>query len=343
MRKISMIGLDLAKNVFQVHCLDASGNVVLRRQLRRGQVEAFFARLEPAVVGMEACGGAHHWARQLQQLGHEVRLMPAHYVKPYVKRNKKDGRDAEAICEAMGRPTMRFVPVKTPAQQGVQVLHRSRALLVRQRTMLANAIRAALAEFGIVAAQGNKGLRSLTAQLEVPETPIPQPARAALELLARQWEELDVTIATLAAQIVAAARTSEAACRLMDIPGIGPIIASAIEAAVPDPHVFKTARDFAAWLGITPRDDGTGGKHRSGRISKQGDRTLRTLLITGASAHLRQQVARGVKDPWLRELLARRPYKVAMVALAARNARIVWALLAKGERYRNRAPMPAAA
>lgn len=343
MTKISMIGLDLAKNVFQVHCLDASGKVVLRRQLRRGQVEAFFAGLEPAVVGMEACGGAHHWARQLQGLGHEVRLMPAHYVKPYVKRNKNDGRDAEAICEAMGRPTMRFVPVKTPAQQGVQVLHRSRTLLVRQRTMLANAIRAALTEFGIVAAQGNKGLRSLTTLLEVPTTPIPQPARDALALLARQWEELDVTIATLAAQIVAAARASEAACRLMDIPGVGPIIASAIEAAVPDPHVFKTARDFAAWLGITPRDDGTGGKHRAGRISKQGDCTLRNLLITGASAHLRQQIARGIKDPWLRDLLARRPYKVAMVALAARNARIIWALLAKGERYRNRAPMPTAA
>jgi transposase len=334
MTKISMIGLDLAKNVFQVHCVDAAGQVVLRRQLRRAQVLRFFAKLEPCVVGMEACGGAHYWARELRRLGHEVRLMPARYVKPYVKRNKTDGRDAEAICEAMQRPSMRFVPVKSVEQQGVLVLHRTRDLLSRQRTMAGNALRGALAEFGIVAAQGVKGLRELMGGLA--DAPIPEPARAALSLLAVQWEKLDDAVRKLEGQIVRAVRTDETARRLTEVPTVGPITASAILAKVSDPRAFRSGRDFAAWVGLTPSQSGTGGKQRSGGISKQGDRTLRTLLVLGASSRLRQERKRGVKDPWLRALLGRRPFKVVAVALAAKTARIIWAMLVRGERYRPR-------
>lgn len=343
MTQISMIGLDLAKNVFQVHGVDASGAVVLRWQLRRSQVEKFFAELPGTTVGMEACGGAHHWARVIGKYGHEARLMPPCYVKPYVKRNKNDGRDAEGVCEALSRPTMRFVPVKSAEQQAILVVHSTRALLVRQRTMAANALRAALGELGIVAAQGLKGLRMLMQQLETPCAAIPEAARGALLLLVRQWQALDAAERALQRQITAAARADQAALRLMEVPGVGPIIASAVVAKVPNAHVFPTARDFAAWIGLTGRDRGTGGKHRPGPISKQGDRMLRSLLITGASAYLRHQIARGVEDPWLRERLARRPYKVVMVALAAKTARIIWALLTKAEHYRNRAPSPAAA
>jgi transposase len=341
MGEISMIGLDIAKNVFQVHGVDASGTVVLRRQLRRGQVEKFFAQLAPTMVGLEACGSAHHWARVIGSYGHQVRLMPPSYVKPYVKRNKNDGRDAEAICEALSRPSMRFVPVKSVEQQATLAVHSTRRLLVRQRTMVANALRAALGELGIVAAQGIKGLRSLMQQLETPSNAIPEIMRGALLLLARQWQGLDAAERALEREIARAALADPDARRLMQVPCVGPITASAVLAKVPDASVFRTARDFAAWTGLTGRDHGTGGKHRPGPISKQGDRMLRTLLICGASAYLRHQIARGVKDPWLRDLLARRPYKVVMVALAARTARILWALLTKGERYR--APVPAAA
>lgn len=335
MTKVSMIGLDLAKNVFQVHGIDAAGTVVVRRQLRRRQVEKFFAELPPGVVvGMEACGGAHHWGRVLQGLGHEVRLMPAAYVKPYVKRNKSDGRDAEGVCEAMGRPTMRFVPVKSLDSQAVMVLHRARRLLVRQRTMLANAFRAALAEFGIVAAQGLKGLRSLMAELDNPGSAIPEKARLPLQVLAKHWERLNADVRKLEGEIVRAVKSDETARRLMAIPGLGPLGSSATLAAVPDASVFKSGRDFAAWIGITPRQFGTGGKQRSGGISKQGDRTLRTLLVVGATSYLRYERARGPKDPWLRDLLARRPFKVAAVAYAAKMARIIWAMLVSGEPYR---------
>jgi len=336
-----MIGLDLAKNVFQVHGIDASGKVVVRRQLRRRQVESFFAGLEPGVVvGMEACGGAHHWGRVLQKLGHQVRMMPPAYVKPYVKRNKTDGRDAEGICEAMGRPTMRFVPVKSVESQAVLVLHRTRRLLVRQRTMTANAFRSALSEFGLVAAQGLKGLRSLLEAVDDPASAIPEAARIPLQVLARHWERLNADICKLESEIVRAAKTDAVARRLMAIPGLGPIGATAILAAVPDARVFKSARDFAAWLGLTPRQFSTGGKQRSGAISKQGDRALRTLLTLGATAHLRYERARGAKDPWLQALLARRPFKVAAVAYAAKMARIIWAMLVTGEFYRasNRCP-----
>ena len=343
MRKISTIGLDLAKNVFQLHGIDASGAVALRRQLRRGQVEKFFAQLPPCLVGMEACGSAHHWARVIGRYGHEVRMMPPAYVKPYVKRNKNDGRDAEGICEAVGRPTMRFVPVKSVEQQATLAVQGTRALLVRQRTMAANALRAALSEVGIVAAQGYEGLRELMSRLEEPSEDIPEIMRGALLMLAKHWQVLDADERMLEQQIAKAARCDRDAKRLMEVPGVGPTIATTVLAKVPDAKVFRSGRDFAAWVGLTGKDHGTGGKHRPGRISKQGDRALRALLISGASAHLRQQKARGVTDPWLRDLLARRPYKVAMVAFAAKTARIIWAMMVKGEPYRDRAGAPAAA
>jgi transposase len=340
-----MIGLDLAKNVFQVHAIDAAGTGIMRKKLRRAQVEGFFAKQPPGIVGMETCGGAHHWARLLQRLGHEVRLMPAHYVKPYVKRNKTDSRDAEAICEAMVRPTMRFVPVKSEEQQAILALHRTRGLLMRQRTMTANALRSGLSEFGIVAAQGNKGLRTLMQELAAGRCPLPELARAALSVLAVQWENLDGAVRDLERHIVRIAHRQEVARRLMEVPGVGPLGAGAFAAKVPDVSVFRTGRDFAAWLGLTPRQNGTGGKQRSGAISKQGDRMLRQLLILGASARLAHACRRGTKDPWLGALLARRPFKVAVVALAAKMARIIWALLKTGERYRSNAhqTVPAAA
>jgi transposase len=342
MSEISIVGLDLAKNVFQVHGVDASGRVVVQRQLRRGTLEKFFAQLPPCTVGMEACGSAHHWARVIGGYGHQVRLMPPAYVKPYVKRNKNDSRDAEAICEAVGRPTMRFVAVKSVEQQAMIAVHTTRSLLVRQRTMIANSLRAALSELGIVTAQGTKGLQELIVRLQAPGE-VPETMRKALLLLAEHWEALDADERELEQQIAKAARGDAKARRLMEVPGVGPIIASTVLAKVPDASLFRSGRDFAAWIGLTGRDHGTGGKHRSGRISKKGDRMLRTLLINGASAYLRHQKARGVSDPWLRDLLARRPYKVAMVALAAKTARILWAMLVKGEAYRNRAIASAAA
>src|SRR6266478_95282 len=319
MNEISMIGLDLAKNVFQVHGVDASGKVVLQRRLGRKAVEKLFAKLPPCAVGMEACGSSHHWARVIGRHGHQVKLMPPAYVKPYVKRNKNDGRDAEAICEAMSRPTMRFVAVKSVEQQAMLSVHTTRALLVKQRTMVANALRAQLSELGLVAAQGHEGLHELMARLEVPSEEIPEMMRSALLMLVEQWQALDGKERVLEKQIVKAVRCDQEA------------------------RLFRSGRDFAAWVGLTGRDHGTGGKHRPGRISKQGDRALRTLLINGASAHLGQQKRHGVRDPWLRELLARRPYKVTMVAFAAKTDRIIWAMLAKGEDYRDRTSAPAAA
>lgn len=330
-----MIGLDIAKNVFQVHAVDACGNVVLRRQLRRGQVAPFFAGLPPCRVGIEACGGAHHWARVIGGHGHAVRLMPPAYVKPYVKRNKTDGRDAEAICEAVGRPSMRFVPIKSVEQQGVLALHSTRSLLVRQRTMAANALRAMLSEIGIVAAQGLKGLHELIGRLAAPSGEIPELMRGALLVLAQQWQALDVEERGLERQIAQAARADADARRLMQAPCVGPIIASTVLAKVGDARVFRTARGFAAWLGLTPRLTGTGGKTRTGRITKQGNQPLRRLLVLGATAWLRQVRANPEKgSPWLRGLLARRPLKVVAVAQAARTARILWAMLTHNQPYR---------
>lgn len=339
--QIITIGVDIAKNVFQVHGEDATGGMNLSKRLGRARVERFFAQLAPAVVGMEACGSSHHWARVLSGLGHEVRLMPAAYVKPYVKRNKTDARDAAAICEAVRRPTMRFVAIKSVAQQCERALQRARDLLVRQRTQLMNAIRAMLAEMGIVAAQGLKGFATLRAMIERGDTAIPELLLPSLAALTRQWHQLDAEAAKLEHVIVERARADAGARRLMTIPGVGPISAHAIIAAIGDGRQFASARDFAAWVGLTPKQASSGEKRRSGSISRAGDGSLRRLLTLGAASRLRQVNGRPDKaGPWLSGILARRPMRVAVVAQAAKTARIVWAVLTSGQEYRAR-PMAA--
>ncbi len=334
--QITTVGLDLAKNVFQVHAIDASEKVVARKQLKRSQMIPYFKALAPCLVGMEACATAHYWARELGKLGHEVRLMPAKDVKAYVKRNKNDAADAEAICEAVRRPTMRFVRVKSPEQQGRLMQHRTRDLLMRQRTQLINAMRAHLAEIGIVSAQGREGLSELLAVISnEQEIQMPIDARASLMVLAAQLQALQTLIGTIDKRIMAQHRASDESKRLETIPGIGPISATTIVAVVPDPAVFKSGRDFAAWIGLVPRQDSTGGKQKLGPISKQGDRYLRRILVVGAHAVLRRARQDPAKYPWLTQLLARRPFKVVAVALANKMARIAWALLAKGGTYRS--------
>jgi transposase len=332
--QITTIGLDIAKNAFQVHGINATEKVVVRKQLRRSQVMPFFEALPPCLIGMEACASAHHWARELTKLGHEVRLMPAKDVKAYVKRNKNDAADAEAICEAVRRPTMRFVRVKSAEQQGQLMQHRTRDLLMRQRTQLINALRAHLAELGIVAAQGREGIQELLAIVANPEDQrIPIDARASLMLLAAQLQALQTLIGMIEKRIMAQHRSNETSKRLETIPGIGIIGATAIAATVADPTVFRSGRDFAAWIGIVPRQDSTGGKQKLGPISKQGDQYLRRILVVGAHAVLRRAKQNPEKYPWLTQLLARRPFKVVAVALANKMARVAWALLARGGTY----------
>ena len=344
MKEVSTIGLDVAKNVFQVHGVDAEGGVIVRRQLRRGQVLPFFKRQPPCLVGMEACATAHHWARQLIELGHEVKLMPPHYVKPYVKRNKNDAADAAAICEAVTRPTMRFVSVKGTEQQGVLMLHRTRELLVRQRTMLINAMRAHMAEFGIVAPVGVPQVKKLLGIIaDTDDARLPTVARTCLESLARQFLSLHEEIYAAEKHIHAWHRRSEVSRRLETIPGIGPIIASALAASITDPEVFKSGRELAAWIGLVPRQNSTGGKQRLGKISKQGDQYLRWLLVAGAMSVVRHAKRRGTANlPWLADIIARKPTKVAAVALANKNARIVWALLRQGGTYQRPESIPTA-
>ena len=333
--QITTIGLDIAKNVFQVHGIDAAEKVIIRKQLRRGQVMAFFEALAPCLVGMEACATSHHWARELTKLGHEVRLMPAKDVKAYVKRNKNDAADAEAICEAVRRPTMRFVRIKSAEQQGQLMLHRARDLLMRQRTQLINALRAHLAEFGFTAAQGREGIKELLAIVAQDEgSRLPVDAHVSLTVLAAQLQAVQTMIGSLEKRIVAQHRSNEASKRLETIPGIGVIGATTIAAVVPDPRVFRSGRDFAAWIGIVPRQDSTGGKQKLGPISKQGDQYLRRILIVGAHSVLRRARQQPENYPWLTQLLARRPFKVVAVALANKMARIAWALLARGGTYR---------
>jgi transposase len=340
--QITTIGFDLAKNVFQVHGIDATEKVIIRKPLRRGQVIKFFAGLSPCLIGMEACASAHYWARELTQLGHEVRLMPAKDVKAYVKRNKNDAADAEAICEAVRRPTMRFVQVKSAEQQGRLMQHRTRDLLLRQRTQAINALRAHLAELGIVAAQGREGLKELLAVIaDEGDARLPVDARASLIVLAAQLQALQTLIGSIEKRLVVQHRASPASKRLMSIPGIGIIGASAIAATVTDPKVFRSGRDLAAWIGLVPRQDSTGGKQKLGPISKQGDRYLRRILVVGAHSVLRRAKQNPEKYPWLTQLLARRPFKVVAIALANKMARVAWALLAKGGTYR--APVLAAA
>jgi transposase len=333
--QISTIGLDIAKNVFQVHGIDSNEKVVVRKQLRRSQILAFFKALPPCLVGIEACATAHYWARELTKLGHRVRLMPAKDVKAYVKRNKNDAADAEAICEAVRRPTMRFVQVKSAEQQGQLMLHRTRDLLMRQRTQVINALRAHMAELGIVAAQGRDGIKELLKIIAREEDArLPVDAHTSLVVLAAQLQALQTMIRSIEKRIVVQHRSNEASRRLQTIPGIGIIGATAIAATVPDPKVFRSGRDFAAWIGIVPREGSTGGKHKLGPISKQGDQYLRRILVVGAHAVLKRARLHPEQYPWLTKLLARKPFRVVAVALANKMARIAWALLAKGRTYR---------
>ena len=342
---VVMIGLDLAKSVFQVHGVDASGRAVLRRRLSRGELAGFFAKQAPCPVGLEACSSAHHWARELVRLGHTVRLVPPQYVKPYVKRNKTDAADAETICEAVGRPNMRFVPVKTREQQGILALHRVRALLVRQRTAAVNAARGLLGEFGVVAGKGIRRVDELRRRMGKLEPEVfPDEAREALGCLFDHIDALQEGVETVEARILAWHKTSEASQRLASAPGVGPMTATALVAAVGDGRQFQSARHFAAWLGLTPRIQASGGKERIGRISKGGDRYLRTLLIHGARAVVGTTFRKDVVPrPWLTALVGRRPVNVAATAVAHKTARALWAMLTRAETYRRPAVVAAAA
>jgi len=332
-QEVVTVGLDLAKNVFQVHAIGADGAVLIRRKLRRTEVIRFFAELPRCLVGMEACASAHHWARELMAIGHEVRLMPPAYVKQYVKRGKTDAADAEAICEAVTRPTMRFVAVKSVEQQAVLMLHKSRDLMVRQRTMLINALRGHLAEYGIVTGLGAAGVVASLKALHEEQDRFPAHARSALHGIAAQLRALASEIERLEAQILDWHRNDETSRRLATIPGIGPITASAIAAAVPDASLFRSGRQFAAWLGLTPRANSSGGKERLGGITKQGDGYLRRLLVVGSTAVMRMTRKSPARQPWMAGLLERKPTKIATVALANKTARIAWAVMTRKEVY----------
>ena len=337
MEEITTIGLDLAKNVFQVHGVDETGVVAVVKRLRRSQVIGFFASLPPCLIGMEACATAHHWARELTKLGHAVRLMPPQYVKPYVKRNKNDAADAAAICEAVKRPSMRFVPVKTIEQQSALLMHRTRDLLIRQRTMLVNALRGHMAEFGLVEAQGLHKVAGLIAiVMDDSDKRIPVMARQALKMITGQINELQARISTLETQVLTWHKNNPVSQRLATIPGIGPIIATAIAATVADASVFRSGREFAAWLGLVPRQSSTGGKSRLGGISKRGDSYLRRLLVN--SAHTVLLCSKMAKvDPWIVSLRGRKPRLVVAVALANKMARVTWAIMSRHDTYRRTA------
>jgi transposase len=335
--EISTIGLDLAKSIFQVHGVDEAGNVIIRKALRRSQMLPFFAKLPPCLIGIEACGTSHHWARELTGLGHEVRLMPPAYVKPYVKRGKTDANDAEAICEAVSRPTMRFVPVKSPEQQAALAMHRTRDLLVKQRTQLVNMIRGLLAEFGIDIARGLERALLLAGRIADGEAPdVPAEAAGVIAMLCQQAFDVHLRLRQIDRDMLAWQRSNDVAVRLATIPGIGPVGASALAVSVTDPHQFKSGRQFAAWLGLTPLQKSSGGKERLGRISKMGDKYLRKLLIVGMTSLVRRAKYKPeTVDPRLADLLARKPVRVATVALANKAARIAWAIMVRGDTYRS--------
>jgi transposase len=343
MQTITTIGLDIAKSVFQVHGVDAEGKVILRRQLKRRYVLSFFQKLPSCLVGIEACASSHHWSRELQALGHTVRLMPPVYVKPYVKRQKNDATDAEAICEAVSRPNMRFVETKTPEQQSCLMLHRARHLFIRQQTAVINSIRTYLAEFGIVAPVGRQGVEQLLGVVaDANDNRLPEVARDCVAALGAQLQMLKAQILQFDRLISAWHRSSEASKRLDAIPGVGPVLATALVASVADPKAFRSGRDFSAWIGLVPKQNSSGGKERLGNISKRGDRYLRSLFTTGALAVIRYAKIHGTKHrPWLTALLARRPTKVAAIALANKLARMAWAMMAKGERYKEPAALAA--
>jgi transposase len=343
MRQVTTIGLDIAKSVFQVHGVDAEGNVVVRRQIKRRQVLAFFQKLPGCLVGIEACASAHYWSRELQAIGHSVRLMPPAYVKPYVKRHKNDATDAEAICEAVTRPNMRFVATKTEEQQSCLTLHRTRHLFIRQQTSVINIVRALLAEFGIVAPVGRKGLEQLLGvAADASDQRLPEVARACVAALGAQLQSLKAQILKFDRMISVWHRSSETSRRLDEIPGVGPALATALVASVADPKVFRSGRDFSAWIGLVPKQNSSGDKAKLGNISKRGDRYLRSLFTTGALAVIRYAKIHGTKHrPWLTALLMRRPTKVAAVALANKIARMAWAIMARGERYKEPAALAA--
>jgi transposase len=333
MKSYIRIGIDIAKNYFQVHAIEREGQKPVRRKLSRAAILSFLEEVQPTEIGLEACGSAHHWARRFQAMGHRARIIPPSYVKAYVKRGKNDAVDAEAICEAMSRPGMRFVAVKTEGQQAMLMAHKTRDLLVKQRTMAVNAARAHLAEFGVVVAKGIDRLEELAEKARGIE--LPAMAIAMTEMLFAHLRELDEKIGVVGRQITAADKEN-ALCRLIaSAPGVGPLAASAIVASVPDPHVFASGRDFAAWLGVTPRQNSTGGKTKLGAITKQGNHYIRRLLTLGAIAMLRWAPTRkGPLRDWLVKLMERKPYKVAAIALVNKLARIVWAMMITGEHFR---------
>jgi transposase len=334
MKKFIRIGVDLAKNYFQIHALASEGGPAVTRKLSRLKMREFFSQIEPCLVGMEACGSAHYWARELKAMGHEVLLMPPAYTKPYVKRGKNDAVDADACCEAMSRPGMRFVPIKSAEQQATLMLHKTRELLVKQRTMSVNALRGHLSEFGIIAAKGIGRVDELL-DLAASDTTLPGAARAAVKVLALQLEGLDKSIDDLEDEIASAHAQSEMSRLLDGVPGIGKLIASVIAASVPDASVFKSGRDFAAWLGLTPRQNSSGGKQTLGSITKQGNRYIRKLLVLAATSLLRVVGKRkGALRDWIVALLAKKPARLVTVALANKLARTLWAMMKTGESFR---------
>jgi transposase len=335
--KVTTIGIDLAKNVFQVHGVNEHGKAVQRKQLKRDQVIEFFANLPPCLVGMEACGSAHHWARRLQALGHTVKLMAPQFVKPYVKTNKNDAADAEAICEAVARPNMRFVPIKNVEQQAMLAMHRARQGFVKARTAQANQIRGLLAEFGLIIPQGIAHIAKRVPELlEDATNELPGSFRLLVQRLTQQLKELDRQGGEIEAQIAAWHRDNELSRKLAAVPGIGPITASALVATVGDAKNFANGRQLAAWLGLVPRQNSSGGKNVLLGISKRGDTYLRTLLVHGARSVLfaAQRKKKEMIDGWLGKLIERRNANVAAVALANKNARVVWALLAHDREFR---------
>jgi len=332
---ITTIGIDLAKNIFQIHAITVDGTIVFNKPLRRARMLSFFAKLQPCLIGMEACSSAHYWGRELTALGHEVKLMPPSYVKPYVKRGKSDAADAEAICEAVTRPTMRFVEIKSAEQQAVLCQHRAREIMIGQRTQLSNTIRGLIGEFGITIRKGLEYIRNFAEDIEAGNMPdIPKAAQGVIILLSQQLLHIHSRVLVLDKTITAVAKTDARIKLLQTIPGIGPINASAIVATIGNGHQFKSGRDFAAWVGLTPLNRSSGGKERLGKISRKGNQYLRKLLVVGMTARVRAARTRPDRvDPWTLSMLERKPVRLATVAMANKTARIIWAVLTKNEPY----------